>query len=282
MTIHFEGASEKRKELVKALVEATGCESKYLGAPAFDYKVGDYIVHRDGSVEVDDLADIKEIGITLQALRGHGFIPLDGEWSQPEEAPTEQEMLSCLHSPREDGIALSFPKDGLSAETITNVKKLISAKAPLIKLALEVDELPIEEEDDRLTFTWLPVTAPHEMVEATAHLLAAIIKLAKKLKRVTVTERATDNPRYTFRCFLLRLGFIGDEYKTVRKYLMKGISGNGSKRHPVIEFDAATDTPSEEAPAEIIEPDKLDAALREEEEAASTLDEHDDNDESAE
>ena len=110
----------------------------------------------------------------------------------------------------------------------------------------------------------------------------AIIKLAKKLKRVTVTERATDNPRYTFRCFLLRLGFIGDEYKTVRKYLMKGIPGNGSKRHPVIEFDASTDTPSEEPPAEITEPDKLDAALREEEEAASALDAHDDNDDSAE
>jgi hypothetical protein len=30
---------------------------------------------------------------------------------------------------------------------------------------------------------------------------------------------------------LLRLGFIGDEYKTARKLLMKGIPGNGSKRH---------------------------------------------------
>lgn len=279
MTIHFEGASEKRKELVKALAEATGSESKYLGAPAFDYKVGDYIVHKDGSVDVDDLMDIKEIGITLQALRGHGFILLDGEWSQPEEAPTKQEIMACLQTPQEDGVALSFPKDGMSAETISNVKKLIAAKAPLIKLALEIDELPIKEDEAKLSFTWLPVSAPHEMIEATAHLLAAIIKLAKKLKRVTVTKRETDNPRYTFRCFLLRLGFIGDEYKTVRKFLMKGIPGNGSKRHPVIEFDTTADAPSEETPGEISNPDKLNEAVRAEEEAASAMEARDDDNE---
>ena len=229
MTIHFEGASERRKELVQALAEATGCKSEYLGAPAFDYKVGDYIVHRDGSVEANDLLDTKELGLTLHALRAHGFIQEGSEWNRPEEPPTEQELPESI--PQEDGIALSFPKEDMSADSIANVKKLIAAKAPLIKLALELDELPIEEEDDKLTFTWLPTTAPSEMVAATAQLLAAIIKLAKKLKRVKVIERDTDNPRYTFRCFLLRLGFIGDEYKTTRKYLMKGIPGNGSKRH---------------------------------------------------
>ena len=269
MTIHFEGASDKRKELVQALADATGIKAEYLGAPAFDYRVGDYIVHRDGSVEADDLMDSKEIGITLQALRGRGFIPLENEWNQPEEAPTEQETQACLTTPCEDGIALSFPKDGLSTENIENVRKLIAAKAPLIKLALELDELPIEEEKDKITFTWLPVTAPSEMVDATARLLAAIIKLAKRLHRVTVTERATDNPRYTFRCFLLRLGFIGEDYKKVRKYLMKGIPGNGSKRHPVIEFDAVADVPSGNAPVEVEVLEKLDAAVITEEAVAS-------------
>jgi hypothetical protein len=269
MTIHFEGAHERRKELVQALADATGCKSEYLGAPDFGYRIGDYIVHRDGSVEADGLLDGKEIGIVLQALRGRGFIPLDNEWSKPEKAPTEQEMATCLSAPREGGIALSFPKDGLSTEAIANVKKLIAAKAPLIKLALEVDELPVEEEEDKLTFTWLPISAPSEMIDATARLLAAIIKLARKLRRVTVTERVTDNPRYAFRCFLLRLGFIGDEYKTVRKYLMKGVPGDGSKRHPVIEFDAATDAPSEETAVEVEILEKLDDAVIAEDAAAS-------------
>lgn len=272
MTIHFEGANERRKELVQALADATGCKAEYLGAPAFDYRVGDYIVHRDGSVEADDLMDTKEIGIALQALRGRGFIPLDGEWNRPEEAPTEQERLSCLNATHEDGIALSFPKDGLSAEAVANVKKLIAAKAPLIRLALEADELPVEEEEDRLTFPWLPTSAPREMIEATTYLIAAIIKLAKRLKRVTVAERETDNPRYAFRCFLLRLGFIGDGYKKLRRYLMKSIPGDGSKRHPTIEFDAVTDTPSGDTPAKVIEPEKLEVAVIEEEQAMSRAD----------
>lgn len=271
MTIHFEGASEKRKELVKVLAEATGCSAEYLGAPAFDYRVGDYIIHRDGSVEMDDLMDSKEIGVTLHALRGQGFIPQDSAWNQPEKAPTPQEMLACMSTPHKDGIALSFPKEGMSAEAVSNVRKLIAAKAPLIKLALEVDELPVEEEEDRLTFPWLPVTAPYELIEATAQLLAAIIKLCKKLRNVNARKRDTDNPRYAFRCFLLRLGFIGDEYKAMRKYLMKGIPGNGAVRYPTIEFDVANGTPDEEKPAEVPVLEKLERTTVEEETAACCI-----------
>ena len=37
-----------------------------------------------------------------------------------------------------------------------------------------------------------------------------------------------DNEKYAFRCFLLRLGLIGNEYKVTRKILMKNLSGNAS------------------------------------------------------
>ena len=166
----------------------------------------------------------------------------------------------------------------LSAESIANVRKLIAAKAPLIKLALELDELPIEEEDDKLTFTWLPITAPHEMVEATAQLLAAILKLVKRLKRVTVVERETDNPRYTFRCFLLRLGFIGDEYRTTRKYLMKGMPGNGSQRHMAVEDEESVQDNAQDEPIEVERIEKLETqtdVVTEEELAALPADEAD-------
>lgn len=41
----------------------------------------------------------------------------------------------------------------------------------------------------------------------------------------------TDNDRYTFRCWLLRLGLIGDEFKTCRHHLLKNLSGNSAWRH---------------------------------------------------
>ena len=39
------------------------------------------------------------------------------------------------------------------------------------------------------------------------------------------------NEKYTFRCFLLRLGFIGDEFKMDRKILLENLSGSSAFRN---------------------------------------------------
>lgn len=41
----------------------------------------------------------------------------------------------------------------------------------------------------------------------------------------------TDNEKYAFRCWLLRMGLIGDEFKTCRYHLLKNLSGNSAWRH---------------------------------------------------
>ncbi|OQA05479.1 MAG: hypothetical protein BWY65_02388 [Firmicutes bacterium ADurb.Bin373] len=52
--------------------------------------------------------------------------------------------------------------------------------------------------------------------------------MAKNQKRVTATEKAYDNEKYAFRCFLLRLGFIGPEYKEERKILLSRLTGSAA------------------------------------------------------
>ena len=52
--------------------------------------------------------------------------------------------------------------------------------------------------------------------------------MARNAKRVTATEKPADNEKYAFRCFLLRLGFIGAEYKEERKILLKNLSGSSA------------------------------------------------------
>ena len=37
-----------------------------------------------------------------------------------------------------------------------------------------------------------------------------------------------ENEKYAFRCFLLRLGFIGEEYKVERKILLKNLTGSSA------------------------------------------------------
>lgn len=49
---------------------------------------------------------------------------------------------------------------------------------------------------------------------------------AKEQKRVTAVERTVDNEKYAFRCFLLKLGFIGNEYKIARKILLARLEGD--------------------------------------------------------
>ena len=45
---------------------------------------------------------------------------------------------------------------------------------------------------------------------------------------MTMKEKNVENEKYAFRCFLLRLGFIGDEYKETIKILLKNLTGNGA------------------------------------------------------
>ena len=60
-------------------------------------------------------------------------------------------------------------------------------------------------------------------------------KMSKEQKRINSTEKKVSNEKYAFRCFLLRLGFIGEEYKTDRRILLKNLTGssafkNGAKK----------------------------------------------------
>lgn len=59
---------------------------------------------------------------------------------------------------------------------------------------------------------------------------------------------ATDNEKFAMRLFLIRLGFIGDEYKTARRILLRNLTGNSSWR------SGHRPERAEPAPAEGMEP----------------------------
>lgn len=52
--------------------------------------------------------------------------------------------------------------------------------------------------------------------------------MSVKQKRIQAKDKVVDNEKYAFRCFLLRLGFIGIEYKADRKILLKNIEGSAA------------------------------------------------------
>lgn len=58
----------------------------------------------------------------------------------------------------------------------------------------------------------------------------AVTYKAKTTKKASARATASDNEKYTFRCWLLRLGLSGDEFKTCRHHLLKHLEGNSAWR----------------------------------------------------
>ena len=68
-------------------------------------------------------------------------------------------------------------------------------------------------------------------LKAYIQLALAISQQAKTVRTASPKALTTDNPRYAMRCWLLRLGFIGDEFATARELLTKKLPGDAAFRH---------------------------------------------------
>ena len=109
-----------------------------------------------------------------------------------------------------------------------NLTKLLEAKGSLIKKALGIDDLRIEIDEEKVSFPWFSETPDAESAKAYMHFISALCEMSRNQKRITATEKEVENEKYAFRCFLLRLGFIGTEYKGERKILLKNLSGSSA------------------------------------------------------
>ena len=61
-------------------------------------------------------------------------------------------------------------------------------------------------------------------------LCLALSQMAKTVKTVSSKPQQNENPKYAMRTWLLRLGFIGDEFKTAREILTKRLAGDTAFR----------------------------------------------------
>lgn len=216
MTINYNRTGSDRKPLIAAI---TGAEAKYLGVPSFAYQVDRYRIDRTGAVTFDDQADSEEVENLIERLASMGFEaePIDREADTGAEQPAAH-----------DGLTIQMPTDSFTPEALNNLHSLIAAKGRLIRKALGVDLLPVQVEADTVSFPWFIGETTAEEVKAYTHLITALCDMARNQKRITAREKGTGNDKYAFRCFLLRLGFIGAEYKTERKILLRNLTGNGA------------------------------------------------------
>lgn len=69
-------------------------------------------------------------------------------------------------------------------------------------------------------------------VKSYIQLCLAISHQALVQQRAMRTKTHSENEKYTFRTWLLRLGMIGDEFKTARQHLLKNLDGNIAWKDP--------------------------------------------------
>ena len=250
MTINYNVTGTERKRLADYISGFMGTEKKYLGAPTFAYQIGYLTVSKDGAVSFEDRGYNSDIDALMAELEGQGFHTEDaitkadggdaaepeatsgGDAAQPDGASTGPEAASTedeATDPSGYGLTVSIPADTLGPDALVNLTSLLAAKGRLIRTALGLEALPVEVTPDIISFPWFgDRDLDADEVKTYTHLIAALCDMARSQKRITAKEKVTDNDKYAFRCFLLRLGFIGAEFKDERKILLRDLSGNSA------------------------------------------------------
>lgn len=244
MEVKYNVCGPRRKEMVQAVSEALGGWSKqYLGVPSCSYQVGDFEITRNGTLIFADRTDAGMVEQVLEALAKAGFAceeagkPAEpetpGEAEQPDETTAARSGTEAENMPDAatlDGLTVSLPRENFSAAALDNLDRLLESKGSLIRKAFGIEEAAYTLADDCLTFAWLTGDITPEKAKACQDFIGRLCEMARRQKRVTAKSRAVANEKYAFRCFLLRLGLIGAEYKTTRKILLRNLSGSAAWR----------------------------------------------------
>lgn len=221
MNKHFHVKGEERKKLVKVIAEVLGEKPKYLGVPSTAYQIGAYKVSRDGELTADEEHSTQD-QMVLDACKAAGF------QAEGEEELQQEETQESTEQEENDKLVIQLPREQFTDEQLENLQKLIHGKESLLKQALGIEELPVKITEEKILFPWFPLPLETEEIEAYLKLIVALGEMAQNAKRVILKDKEVENQKYAFRCFLLRLGFVGPECKKERKVLLKNLAGSSA------------------------------------------------------
>ena len=119
----------------------------------------------------------------------------------------------------------------MTADEFARLQKIIVAKQVLIDHALESDHVFVEQDENSVFLRGLSDAVLADHRETCTRFLLMIVRMAQKLTRVNSRKFCPENEKYAFRCFLIRLGMIGSEYKLDRAYLLSHLPGSAAYKH---------------------------------------------------
>ena len=241
MKVNYNIQKEERKAMVGIVGKVLDTKPAYCGAPSFSYKIGAFEITKDGSLCFDDALDEATVACVRTALREAGFTSEGGEdeascadtgADEPNRTEAAVDDLTpaetAVEEPDEDSLSISLPRSLFTETALQNLGALLLSKGRLIRHAFDIREATYTLTDDRIIFAWLRGTITDETAKAYAEFISKLCLMARTQKRVTAKEKIVDNEKYAFRCFLLRLGMIGNAYKQSRKILLQNLTGSSA------------------------------------------------------
>lgn len=215
--IRFTLESKQRPKLAQEIGNILGTAPHYERVPSCAYDIAGYRLDKEGVLYIPEGVEEETVEDLILQLRECGF---QDDAEVTEEVPVQQEKLT-----------IAIPKDSLTDTALENLQKIIANKQTLFQRAFRMDSTEVEITDEKINFTWFLYTVDGDEIAAYTQFISRLCDMARDAKRVSSKPTETDNDKYAFRCFLLRLGFIGKEYKTARKILLRNLTGNSAFRY---------------------------------------------------
>ena len=248
MIINYGVKGSDRKKLAEEIGTYYNANVKYTGVPKCSYKVNLAEIDRNGGMIIDDSIPENEWKPLVEYLETKGYketneTPKKGKIATPKVATpkTKQEETKQKEMKKDDmaipscetlivdGYEISLPCDSSDTLLEFRLSKIIAAKGALFKKAFRTESLEFLIADNKVTFKWLPSDATPDEIEAAMQFFSKLVAMLKE-HQITAKEKEVENEKYAMRCFLLRLGFIGNEYKKSRIILLQNLEGSSAWR----------------------------------------------------
>ena len=229
--LHYTLAGEQRKQMAQVISEIIQEKVVYKRVPTCAYQIGSFTISKDGILSWTEDTDAETVMGVVAGLQMMGFNAktelriAEQADSSEKAAPDEASEEGSVDSSK---LTVEIPLRLVDEATLANLDRIIEGKGNLIRKAIGADSLAYEVTDGKVLFPWFTLSGDADEALAYTQLISKLVEQARTAKRVTMKEKKVENEKYAFRCFLLRFGFIGDEYKAARRVLLKNLTGNGA------------------------------------------------------
>ena len=195
----------------------------YKGGTNFKYSIKDWEVFLDTEIEPQKAEEIVgddyKVGICIPKSNQEEISGILGFLKEAGAILNQ----SCR-------LTVAIKESGHTIKSKENLTKLFESKKELIVKALGIGDGNIEFSEEKVIFRLFRATLDAERILAYEQFCTLLNQMAINSKSARSKKTETDNEKFTFRVFLVRLGMINDEYKFARKVLLENLEGNSAFR----------------------------------------------------